>query len=125
MEKNKALKTADILRNTARYALLVLGILVSIFALVSGSEAYEGNINGIIQNSPNALPWLMLLVMVVIAWRWELVGGVLITLSGLAMLYFFTIRGQNFFLSTCILTSLIAILGSLFIASWYIRKHNS
>ena len=42
------LKTANILRNIARYTLLVLGILVFIFALLSGSEDYGGGISGII-----------------------------------------------------------------------------
>lgn len=118
----KKLKTANILRNTARYTLLVLGILVFIFALLSGSEEYGGGISGIIKNSPNALPWLVLLVLIFVAWKWELVGGIIITVLGFAMLYFFNFRGSNFFLVTFILTLLIITLGSFFILSWYLRK---
>lgn len=121
----KKLKTANILRNIDRYTLLILGILVFIFALLSGSEDYGGGISGIIKNSPNALPWLVLLVLIFVAWKWELVGGIIITLLGLAMMYFFNFRGLNFFLVTFILTLLIIILGSFFILSWYLRKDKS
>jgi len=118
----KKLKTANILRNIARYTLLILGILVFIFALLSGSEDYGGDISGIIKNSPNALPWLVLLVLIFVAWKWELVGGIIITALGLAMMYFFNFRGPNFFLVTFILTLLIVTLGSFFIISWYLTK---
>lgn len=118
----KKLKTANILRNIARYTLLVLGILVFIFALLSGSEDYGGGVSGIIKNSPNVLPWLILLVLIFTAWKWELVGGIIITVLGIAMLYFFNFRGPNFFLVTFILTLLIVILGSFFIISWYLTK---
>ena len=118
MEESRKLRVANILRNIARYVLLILGTLVFIFALFSGS----GGIKGIIQNSPNALPWLILLILVFVAWKWELIGGLIITLIGLVMLYFFNFHGPNFFLATLILTLIIIILGSFFILSWYLRK---
>ena len=126
MEKNRALKTANILRNIARYSLLVIGILVFIFALLSGSEDYGGGFKGIIKNSPNALPWLLLLVLIYVAWKWELIGGIIITILGFIMLYFFNFSGPNFFLITFILCLLIIALGSCFILSWYLgaaEKH--
>lgn len=122
MQDKSKEKLAKYLRNTARYILLVLGILVFIFALLSGSEDYGGGISGIIKNSPNALPWLILLIIIFIAWKWELVGGIIITLIGIVMLYFFNFRGPNFFLVTFILTLVIVILGSFFIISWYLTK---
>ena len=118
METEKRLRTAIIFRTVARYTLLVFGILIFLFALVSGSEDYGGGLRGILENSPNALPWLVLLLLVLVAWRWELTGGILITLLGLFLIYFFNIRGNNFFVSTFILTLLVTILGSFFIVSW-------
>ena len=122
MNLEKKVKIANYLRYTARYVLLVLGILVFIFALLSGAEGYGGGIKGIIQNSPNAIPWVILLVLVYVAWKWELIGGTIITLIGFAMLYFFNFRGPNVFLVTFILCLAIIILGSFFIISWYLRK---
>ena len=113
------LKTANILRNIARYTLLVLGILVFFFALLSGSEDYGGGISGIIKNSPNALPWLLFLVLIFIAWKWELVGGIIITLLGIGLLY---INNFRLPIITFILILLFIILGSFLIRSWYLRK---
>ncbi len=124
MQEKCKKKLAKYLRNTARYVLLILGILVFIFALLSGSEGYGGGLGGIIRNSPNALPWLILLIMVFIAWKWELAGGIIISLLGLAMVYFVIFQANNFFLTTFILTLLIIILGSFFIISWCLRKDN-
>ena len=116
------IKTANIFRNTARYSLLVIGVLVFVFALLSGAENKGGGVMGIIKNSPNALPWVLLLVLVYVAWKWELTGGIIITALGLFLFYFFNFAGNNFFLVTFILTLLIILLGSFFILSWYLRK---
>ena len=125
MGKSNALKTANILRNIARYSLLFIGILVFIFALLSGSEDYGGGLVGILNNSPNALPWLLLLALVYVAWKWELIGGIIVTALGFVMLYFFNFSCPNFFLTTFILTLLIIALGSCFIVSWYLRKNEN
>ena len=119
------LKTANILRGIARYTLLVLAILVFIFALLSGSEEKGGGIAGIIKNSPNAIPWLILLIFVYVAWKWELVGGIIITLLGIAMLYFLVFVAPNFFLATFILILLIIMLGAFFILNWHLRKERA
>ena len=116
-------KIAKYLRNIARYVLLIFGILVFIFALLSGSEDYGGRLHGIIKNSPNALPWLLLLILIFVAWKWELVGGILITLLGVFLLFFFVICGNNFFLSTLIITLIPIIFGCFFILSWYLTKN--
>jgi len=125
MTNSRSIKTANILRNIARYTLLILGIIVFIFALLSGSEGYGGGIAGIIKNSPNAIPWLFLLILVFIAWKWELIGGTIITLLGLFLVYFFNFRGPNFWWSTFFLTIIISVLGFFFILSWYLRKDKS
>ena len=113
---------ANICRYSARYTLLIIGILVFIFALLSGSESEGGGIMGILKNSPNAIPWLVLLILVLIAWKWELIGGILITIIGLVMVYYFNFSGPNFTLLVFIMTILIAMFGSFFIISWYLRK---
>ena len=122
MERKEKEKTANILRKIARYTLLVVGILVFMFALLSGSAELGGGFMGIVKNSPNALPWLLLLLLIFIAWKWELLGGILITLLGLAAIYFVGFCGNRFFISTFILSLLITMLGSFFIFSWNLRR---
>ena len=123
-ESNRLL--AKYMRVTARYVLLVALGLVFIFALLSGSGDYGGGLKGILYNSPNALPWLVLLILLFVAWKWELIGGILITLVGLVALYFFNFTGPNFFWFTFFLCLGIILFGSFFIVSWYLdRKANN
>lgn len=113
-------KIAVYLRYTAGTVLLVLGILIFIFSLLSGSEQLGGGIQGIILNSPNALPWAFLLGFVYIAWRWELVGGSLIVLMGLFTLFFFKGFEHPFVLFA--ITIPLVVFGSFFIISWYLTR---
>ena len=122
MRNYDRIRIANVFRNLARYTLLVVGIIVFLFALLSGSEDYGGGVTGLIQNSPNAFPWLLLLTLVFIAWKWELIGGIIITLLGLFLIYFFNFSGPNFFLITFVITLVITLLGSSFLVSWYLRK---
>ena len=122
METTQKIKTANILRNIARYVLLTLGILVFLFALVSGSEQYGGGLQGILKNSPNALPWVILLAAVYIAWKRELAGGIIIILTGVGMLMLFILKANDFFWPVLLLVLLVMVLGLFFILSWWLRR---
>lgn len=122
MKQENQLKTANMLRNIARYTLLSIGALLFVFALFSGAESFGGGIMGVIKNSPNAAPWLGLLVFVFIAWKWELIGGILITSLGLFVTWFMSIRGDNFFIWPFIFFMVIILMGVFFLLSWYLRK---
>jgi len=98
--------------------LLIFSVLVFIFSLLSGSEDYGGGIMGIVKNSPNSLPWLLLFVLVYIAWKWKLIGGILLSLFGIGLLYFFGIPDYSFQTSTLIIASIPVIFGLLLILSW-------
>jgi hypothetical protein len=115
------IKLANILRYSARYSLLFLGIVVFIFALISGVDDSQGMFIGIIKNFPNSLPWLGLLATVFLAWKNEFAGGTLISVLGIIMIYFFN-SGPNFFLATFILTVLVTLFGIFFLLSWLIRR---
>jgi len=123
MKQENQLKTANILRNIARYTMLTIGILLFVFALLSGSEGFGGGLMGVIKNSPNAFPWLGLLVFVFIAWKWELPGGILIVSLGLFVTWFMSIRGNNFYIIPFIFFLLIITMGVFFLVSWYLRKN--
>ncbi len=70
--RKKAAKNLHIISVTI---LLVVAAFWFVFALLSGSEEYGGGIIGIMKNSPNAIPWLILFGAVYCAWRWRLVGA--------------------------------------------------
>jgi hypothetical protein len=70
--------------------LLVLDVFWLLFSLFSGVPA-GGGLKGIMSNTPNTLPWLILLVAILIAWRFRLIGGILIFLLGVASAFFFDV----------------------------------
>jgi lipopolysaccharide export LptBFGC system permease protein LptF len=119
------MKWANIFRYTARTLLLVIGIILFLFGLLSGAEMQDGVVNGLINNSPNALPGLGLLILTAVSWRYELIGGILLTLFGFFLIYFFSSNGNRFFLITFIATLIITILGLFLMASWIIRKKSN
>jgi hypothetical protein len=119
---NQQLKAANILRGIGRYGLLTVCTTVFIFSLVSGAETYGGGMEGIIKNSPNSLPWLLLLGALFIAWKREFIGGSIIVILGASLYLFFNCIGTNHFAATDLLTLIIVLLGICFITSWYLRK---
>jgi hypothetical protein len=117
MEKSQQLKTLRIVRSIALSILLLLSVLVLIFSLLSGSEAYGGGFSGVMKNSPNSLPWLLFLVLVIISYKKSVLGGFLIMIFGAIITYFFNFTGGNFFLTTFIVCLLIVFLGLLVLFS--------
>jgi len=97
-------------RNVLRYILLIFGILITLFAILSGTERYGGGIEGIIKNSPNALPWIVFIVLVLISWKWEFIGGISLIIFGGCMMFFF-----NFSLIPTLISLLIIASGVIII----------
>lgn len=110
-------KFAGYLRYIARAVLLLIASGCFIFALLSGSEQYGGGMKGILLNSPNALPWLLLLIFVYITFRWELLGGIIIAITGLLTIKIFSSPLVFFAVSFPLL-----LLGGFFITSWYLTN---
>lgn len=79
--KNMNKKVISVL---VKILLLVIALFWLIFSLMSGFEDSGG-----FNNLPNALPWLVLLIGVMIAFRWEIVGSVLIILYAVFAMIFF------------------------------------
>ena len=110
------------LRWTARILLLIITIFWGVFALLSGASEYGGGITGIIKNSPNALPWLVLLIINYLAWKRELIGGIIVLSIALFFSFFFRIwtRG-NVFVIVAIFVPL-ALSGVLFITNFLLLR---
>ncbi len=125
MNREMQFRRGVIFKNIARYTSLTLGILIFVFALFSGAEDYGEGIEGIIQNIPNALPWLLFLLVVLVAWKWEVVGGIAIVILGLTFLYVFNFPAAHFFSTASIIAYLIILIGVSYILSWYYSQDNS
>lgn len=114
------------MRWIARIALVVTALFWFIFALLSGAENYGGGMHGILTNTPNAIPWLILFVFVYVAWKWELVGGWMIIAFGIFSAFFFNVVAEP--IVFLMITMPLLILGSLLLISRYMdaeRKHNA
>ena len=73
-------------------ALLYAG-LFTVFALLSGAGNTTG-IKGIILNLPNIAPWLLVWIVVVIAWSKPKIGGILfLALAVVSVIFFNTFKG--------------------------------
>lgn len=125
-ETKKEIKV-DILqiKNLLKIILLIMSLLIFVFALMSGSEEFGGGFAGIIKNSPNALPWLILLIVNYINYRNELIGGSIIIAFGIAANLYFNLMGPNFFLATFMLINIITFMGMFFVYSWYHEKKDN
>ena len=116
MNLKKLFFPAKYLRCFTRTVLLVISIFWFVFALLSGAADYGGGVRGILMNSPNALPWLLLLILVYIAFKWELVGGILIGLMGILTIFAFN-TFRHLFVLFAISIPLIILGGFLILLS--------
>ena len=117
------IKIANYLRYILRTSLIIISITWFVFALLSGSENFGGGLKGVLSNIPNALPWLLLFVIIYVAWKRELVGGIIIILTGLFTIFFFQTYKS---LVTLLGISLPLIIISIFLLmSWYLRKNKN
>ncbi|MCB0635651.1 MAG: hypothetical protein KDC54_03485 [Lewinella sp.] len=102
------------LRNLSWWFLLLLAGWWFLFALLSGAGEYGGGLRGLVMNSPNALPWALLLVLVFLARNRPRLGGIFIALFGALTIVFF--RTWQAPLMLGILSLPLMVLGSLL--SW-------
>jgi hypothetical protein len=91
-----------------------------VFALLSGSEEHGGGLKGIIRNSPNSLSWFLFFGLIYLAWKKELIGGVLIsTLGIITILAFHTYKN---IITFSIISLPLIIAGILLIISYFLKK---
>jgi hypothetical protein len=115
-----SIRLVKYLQSTAKIILFVVAVFWFVFALISGSAEYGGGVKGIVRNSPNALPWLLLLFIVYVAWRRELFGGTLVTVMGLCTIFWFDTFESPFIFF--VLSIPLILLGGFLITSWFVVK---
>jgi len=97
MQTSKCQKITRFCRNFTRWILLIISILIFVFALLSSASGFGGELRCIIKNSPNALSWLLLLIINWIVWKSELVGSILLIVFAIATGFFFGGFSDNLF----------------------------
>lgn len=109
------MKRGVLLRNVARTILLILTTVLFLFGLLSGSEKYGGGLYGVLMNSPNAVPWLLLFALVYVVWNYEEVGGWLLIGCGVVTMFFFNTFKEPIVLF--IITIPLLLLGCCFLVA--------
>jgi cytochrome b561 len=113
-----------------RFIGIVAILFISLFALDSFNPELTiwQQITGFLMH---LIPSFILLILLLIAWKWEYVGGIIFTIMGLGLSPFVFIK--NYEMNNSIWTSFIVILaitfpfvlvGILFIFSHFIKKRN-
>jgi len=73
-------------RRVARIALAVVSLFWIIFGIIAGTQA-EGGISALFQDFTNIIPWLAIILLWFIAWKWEILGGLLIIAFSIFMAF--------------------------------------
>ena len=111
-------------RRVARTALVVVTLFWIIFALLKGSQS-EGGITSILENYTEILPWLAIIILWFVAWRWEILGGLLIIIFSIYMAFDLGVFEGDSTEGLMIITPL-AMTGFMFVfigfRIWYARK---
>ena len=112
------------LKQVLFWAPRILGILfaisISLFALDVFGEGYSFG-ETVLALGMHLIPTAILLVVLILAWRWEWIGGILF--PGLGILYLVT-AGGLFNWSALVISGPLFLVGILFLINWqYTKAH--
>lgn len=121
-------KTIKILHWTPRLLCIIAILFISLFALdaFGHDKGFWTELGDFIIH---LVPSFILLIILVIAWKWELIGGIIFTLIGVIMTP--VIYSHNYAMNQDVGTSLTVIafitlpfiiVGFLFIASYFLKR---
>lgn len=102
--------------------LVIVSSFWFVFSLLSGAQKHGQGIKAILMNSPNAMPWLLLAVLVLVAFKWEMAGGLLVAGIGVFTVFFF-----NAYKSAIVFFAIpvpLVIIGCFLIVSWYLENQS-
>lgn len=92
-------------RRVARTALAIVTVFWIFFAIFSGSE---GAGFGVLQGSyAGMLPWLVIAVLWIVSWKWEIPGGLLIIAYSIFMAFYLDIFAGHSTETLMIITPLV------------------
>jgi succinate dehydrogenase/fumarate reductase cytochrome b subunit len=115
------LSLANLFRSIARLGIIILGVSMISISIFTGALKYGITIANILRNLPEALPWFLLLFTLLLAWEYELIGGILLLLLGLGGIFYMQSSNHASLPQTSIMLAVI-VFAFLFILSWLIRR---
>ncbi|MEN8225649.1 MAG: hypothetical protein ABFS05_09855 [Bacteroidota bacterium] len=99
-------------RRVARVALVIVTLFWITFGIITGVQEH-GNFAGLLDNYTSLIPWLIIFLLWVIAWRWEIIGGLMIITFSVIMAFRLGVFGGDATEGLMIITPL-AMTGFMF-----------
>ncbi len=111
------LNLSDFFRTLGRFGTLLLGFTMVSISIFTGAIKYGITFDNILRNLPDALPWFLLLFTLLLAWEYELLGGLVMFLLGIFGFYYIqhSAHGTSF---QIYLMYGVLFLSLMFILSW-------
>ena len=104
---------------TPRVLVILFAVFLSLFALDVFSEGY-GVLETILALFMHLIPTLFVIGLLIIAWKWELIGGILFILLGIMFTIMFD--GYESIAGFFIVCFPLFLVGGLFLLNWRLNK---
>lgn len=114
---------ANFFQTIARFGVLLIGMTMVSIAIFTGALNYGITIDNILRNLPNSIPWFLLLFTLLIAWDFELIGGLILLLLGIGGIFYMQASNQANLPQATIMWGIV-LFAILFIFSWSLRRIN-
>lgn len=108
-------------QSIARFMMLLIGMTMVAISIFTGTLNYGITIDNMLRNLPDSIPWFLVLFTLLIAWDFELVGGLIFLILGLGGIFYMQ-ASNNATLPQETIMWAIVFSGILFILSWTIRR---
>ena len=116
---NKMKNYSTTIKWTARIMTMAFAALISIFAMDVFGEGY-GFWQTILALFMHLIPTFFIILVLAFSWKWELVGGIIFPLLGLA--YIILAWGKFALVAYLFISGPLFILGILYTIGWYLKK---
>lgn len=110
--------TKRILYWSPRMLCILFAVFLSMFAADVFGEGY-GFLDTVIALFMHLIPVYLVIIALIIAWRWEWIGAILFI--GLALFYAFWSWGRFNWSALAVISGPLSLVGLLFLANWIFR----
>ena len=105
------------------WVLRILFILIILFWTMFSLDVFEENRgfrDTLLAFFMHNIPSLAMVIILLIAWKWEHVGGILLMAAMLGFVVFFTLRSGNFMYGTLFMVGIPFLIGALLVVNHYL-----
>jgi hypothetical protein len=118
--------STKVLHWTPRILCILAILFISIFSLDSFSpeRTFWQNATAFLMHN---IPSFVLLAVLIVAWKWEKIGGIILTIIGLAFsifIFVFNYKMNHFPVMTCLLQTLVVAFPFVLAGILFILSHN-